>query len=127
MNYAISITDNPKAIALQRALDAYNVGNPHLTPEGFMQKLIDGQLANLVASYVVTSLTKRAFLERFTAAERVAIRTEAQANIAIQDYLELVNVSDNIDLTYTTTIEGVQELEGAGLIEQGRAAEILAL
>ncbi|MGZ5545085.1 MAG: hypothetical protein ACXWIU_10455 [Limisphaerales bacterium] len=127
MDFTISINDNPKAIALQRALDVYNASNQPLTPEGFMQKLIDGQLANLVASYVVTILTKRAFLERFTPAERVAIRTAAQSSVAIQDYLELVNVSDNIDLTYSTTIAGVQELETAGLIAAGRAAEILSL
>lgn len=127
MDYTISINDTPKSIALQRALDAYNASNPQLTPDGFMQKLIDGQLANLVASYVVTSLTKRAFLERFTPEERVAVRTAAQSNIAIQDYLELVNVSDNIDLTYATTVAGVQQLEAAGLIAAGRAGEILAL
>lgn len=127
MDYTISVNENPKAIALQRALDAYNASNQPLTPEGFMQKLIDGQLSNLVASYVVTSLTKRAFLERFTPEERVAIRTAAQSSVAIQDYLELVSVSDEIDLTYATTVAGVQELEAAGLIAAGRAAEILAL
>jgi hypothetical protein len=66
-------------------------------------------------------------LERFEPEERVAIRTAAQSSIAIQDYLELVNVSDSIDLTYATTKSGVQALETAGLLDSGRAADILAL
>lgn len=127
MDYTISITENPKAIALQRALDVYNASNPQLTPEGFMQRLIDGQLANLVASYVVTNVTKLAFLNRFTAEERIGIRTAAQSNVAIADYLAMLDAAQDVDLTDARTIGGVRALEAAGLIAAGRAAQILAL
>jgi hypothetical protein len=127
MDYTISVTDNPKTIALQRALDAYNASNPALTLEGFMQKLIDGQLSNLVAAYVVTSVTNLEFLNRFTQAERIAIRTAAQTNATVADYLALQAAASGIGLTDQRTIDDVNALETAGLIAAGRAAQILAL
>jgi hypothetical protein len=97
------------------------------TEAEFLYWTVDNLLAEYQRALTKPMLTKREFLERFTADERVAIRTAAQGSMAVQDYLELVNVSDEIDLTYATTIGGVQALEGAGLIGEGRAAEILAL
>lgn len=127
MDYSLSITDSAKVVAVERALAAYNARNPVISEGQFIQKLVDGQLDALVKAYVVTTVSRLAFMQRFTADERVAIRTAAQSSPAVQDYLELLNVSEEIDLTHALTVAGVQQLEAGGLLAVGRAAEILAL
>lgn len=129
MQFTIDVTDGAKMVGLERALEQYNTMNPasNKTQAEFLQWSIDNQLAEYARTFTEPVITKREFLERFTAEERVAIRTAAQGSIAIQDYLELVNVSDSIDLTYATTKGGVQALEASGLLAEGRAADILAL
>ena len=72
------------------------------------------------------TLTKRAYLGRFTAEERVAIRTAAKQSVALEDYLELLALSEDINLDDPDLIAGLAMLEGAGLIAPGRAAEIRA-
>jgi hypothetical protein len=128
MDISISINDAVLLAGLQRALDEQNATrNVPLTHQEFVQGFVTDYCRALGSQYLKPILTKREFLERFTAEERVAIRTAAQNSMAVQDYLELVNVSDAIDLTYATTVAGVQALEAAGLIALGRAAEVLAL
>lgn len=127
MDYTISITDNAKSVALQRALAAYNASNSPLTQEAFLQKLVDGHLANLVASYAVARVAPFDFLSRFTQAERAAIRTAAKSNVTIADYIAMVDAAPTVSLTSELTVTGVNSLEQAGLIAAGRAAEILAL
>lgn len=128
MDYTISITENAKAIALQRALDAYNASNPALTPEGFMQKLIDGQMSNLVASYTVAQMDPFTWLKtRFSAEERAAIRAAAMTNGAVADLCAMTDKADMIHFDDPLTVAGVAKLEAAGLIAHGRGAEILAL
>jgi hypothetical protein len=129
MQFTIEITDAAKLTGLQRAAATYNTLNPATTKTDaeFLQWTIENQMSEYARALTKPVITKLEFLERFTAEERVAIRTAAQSSIAIQDYLELVNVCDSIDLTYGTTKAGVQALENAGLIAPGRSVEILAL
>lgn len=128
MDYTISITDNAKTVALQRALDAYNVSNPHLTAESFMQKLVDGQLSNLVASYTIAQMDPFTWLKtRFTPAERAAIRAAAMTNGAVADMCAMVDKAGMIHFDDPLTVSGIAQLEAAGLIAHGRGAEILAL
>ena len=70
-------------------------------------------------------ITQLEFLNRFTQAERVTIRTAAKQSVPIEDYLALVSAATFIDITRADTIAGVQALEQLGLIGAGRAAEIL--
>ena len=70
-------------------------------------------------------ITRYAFRERFTAAEKIAIYTAAKTVPSIQIYLDDVNASTYIDLTRAATRAGVQALEAAQLLAAGRAAEIL--
>ena len=72
-----------------------------------------------------TIITKLAFRNRFTQAEKVALYTAAETNIPIRVYLDDVNAATFIDLARLDTIIGVQQLEAAGLLAQGRANEIL--
>lgn len=128
MDYTISITGNAKTVALQRALAAYNASNPAITVEDFIQKLVDGQLSNLVASYTVAQMDRITWLkERFTQAERAAIRQAAMTNGAIADLCSLVDGAAIVHFDDPVTIGGVAALEAAGLIAPGRGAEILAI
>lgn len=127
MDYTINVSSSPRSIALERALDAYNASNSPMTAEAFMQKLIDGQLDGLVSAYLKTVITKLEFLGRFTADERVGIRSAAATNPSIADYLDLLNAAQDVMLTDARTDAGVQMLETAGLLAAGRAAQILAL
>lgn len=72
-----------------------------------------------------TTITRLAFRNRFTPAEKVALYTAAKENIQIQIYLDDVNSATFVDLSRTDTREGVIALENAGLIGSGRALEIL--
>jgi hypothetical protein len=127
MTFSIAVTGIARQAALQRALDVYNAKSPAITQEQFLQKLIDVDLDGLALNYLVKNITNLQFLDRFTSAERIAIRTAAQSNGEMADYLAMQAAADGIDLTDARTIGGVQALEAAGLIAAGRAAEILAL
>lgn len=83
-----------------------------------------------------TSITRAAFRARFTHAEKVAIELaglddpaaamEARhQSAAIRTYQKDVDAAEFIDLTDPATAGGVQALEAAGLLAEGRAAEIL--
>jgi hypothetical protein len=128
MDYIISVNGNAKTVALQRALAAYNASNPTISVEDFIQKLVDGQLSNLVASYTVAQMDRITWLkERFTQTERAAIRQAAMTNGAIADLCSLVDGASVVHFTDPVTIEGVAALEAAGLIDEGRGAQILAI
>jgi hypothetical protein len=71
-------------------------------------------------------LTKLQFLQRFTAAERVAIRQAAKAVPALEDYMAMLDAAQHIEIDRPDTIAGVNALAAAGLLTEQRAAEILA-
>jgi len=127
MDITITVAGQVHLAALSRALAAYNASNPPLAEQQFLQKLVDGQLKGLITAYVVTQLTKLAFLNRFTASERIAIRAAAEQSPAIHDYMAMLDAAQDVDLLDARTIGGVQALEAAGLLGEGRAGEILAL
>lgn len=128
MDLSISITDAAQVLGLQRALAAQNaVRNVPLTESEFVQGLVTDMCAGFAQQHLVTNITQLAFLRRFTDAERVAIRTAAKSNAQVEDYLDLLAKSQDVDLTDPLTVGGVQALEAGGLIATGRAAEILTL
>lgn len=73
----------------------------------------------------VTKITKLAFKQRLTQAERIAIRSAAQSSPEVFDFQDLVDSATYIDLSRTDTRDGVNQLETAGLLATGRASEIL--
>lgn len=128
MDFTVSVSTAARTAALSKALAAYNVSAAQpLSQEDFLQKLIDGQLDGLVTAYLKTVLTKLEFLDRLTSTERIGIRTAAQSNAAIADYLAMLDAAQDVTLTDLRTIAGVQLMETGGLIAVGRAAQILAL
>jgi hypothetical protein len=83
-----------------------------------------------------TRITRLAFRNRFTQAEKVALEIAAlddpaatpaqrQQAAAIRVYLSDVNAATFIDLSSDGTRDGVEALEAGGLIGVGRALEIL--
>ena len=86
----------------------------------------DYELLPEVVSTIKAPITKLEYMNRFTDAELAGIYTAAKAVIQIEIWLEKFKLATEIDLTDSRTIAGVQALEAAGLIGEGRAAEILA-
>ena len=78
------------------------------------------------AAPVVRIVTKREYLGRFMQAERVAIRTAAKQSAELEDYLELLALSEDINLDDPDLVLRLTRLEGVGMIAPGRAAEIRA-
>lgn len=128
MDFTVSITDPNSLLALQRALAAQNaVRNVPLTLAEFVQGIVTDHSAGLVGQHLVTRLDPLEFQMRFTAQERAAIRTAAQNNGQIADYLGLLGTAKTVNLTDDITVSGVQHMEAAGLIGPGRGAQILAM
>lgn len=72
-------------------------------------------------------ITAYAFWQRFTPAERVAIRASADPLVAdLVALLSIVPAYDNVDLGDANITVGVSYLAAAGLITLERVAEILA-
>ena len=78
-----------------------------------------------VAAPVGRAMTKLEFLRRFTATERVTLRQAATQNPYLADYMNLLELAGEIRTDDPDTVSGLGMLEAAGLIEPGRAAEIL--
>ena len=71
-------------------------------------------------------LTKLEFLRKFTAQERIAIRSAAQSDPIIFDAMELLNLAEFVSLTDTDTINLVGYLAMVGIIASNRVSEILS-
>jgi len=71
-------------------------------------------------------ITRLAFRNKFTGAEKIAIYTAAESSVQIRVWLDDLNAAEFVDLDYPATVAGVQALEAGGLIGEGRAAAILA-
>jgi len=72
-----------------------------------------------------TKISRLALKLRMTADERKSIRTAAESNADVFDFMDLLSDSTYIDLTRAETVGGVNSLETAGLLGSGRADEIL--
>ena len=70
-------------------------------------------------------LTHKGFSDRFTDAEMQAILAACQANAALNAWWEKFKLARDINLDDPATQGGVQALEIAGLIGEGRVAEVL--
>lgn len=72
-----------------------------------------------------TRITKLAFKQRLTQAERISIREAAATNPLVFDFMDILDSATYIDLSRQDTIGGVNAMEVAGLLDEGRADEIL--
>ena len=67
-------------------------------------------------------LTRYEFLSRFTPAERVAIRELSKVDAVVEDFLEMMNLSGNINLPLTHA--ALSYIASKGALTPQRAAEI---
>jgi hypothetical protein len=70
-------------------------------------------------------LSKLEFLRLFKTEERITLRTVAKTNPVVEDYMQLLELAEEINLDDEDTVGGVQMMEQAGLLGEGRAAEVL--
>lgn len=94
--------------------------------ETFPLETYNHRIEIIVEVAPVRTITKLEYLRRFAVDERIAIRAAAAQNAILADYLQLLELAQDINLDDADTVAAVQMLEQAGLIAPGRAAEILA-
>ena len=83
------------------------------------------ETAGVVSNVTDKLITRLAFKKRMTTAERIAVRAAASVNDAIYDFMDMLSDATYVDLDDPETVAGVAALEGAGLLGNGRASEIL--
>lgn len=74
---------------------------------------------------VKTQITKLEYMNRFTDTELAGIYTAAKNVIQVEVWLEKFKLATDISLADQRTIAGLQALEAVGLLDAGRAADIL--
>ena len=85
---------------------------------------------------VDTRVTRLAFRNRFTQAEKIALELAAldnpaapmaqrQQSAALRAHLKDLDAASWVDLTHPETVAALQMLEAGGLIDEGRVAAIL--
>jgi hypothetical protein len=74
----------------------------------------------------VTRMSPLEWMSRLSSDESTAIATAAQSNASILFWMLQAAAAQFIDVTDQRTIEGVNALAQAGLIQSGRVAELLA-
>jgi hypothetical protein len=134
----------------RKTLPSTNMGDPAPLPAALVG-LADASLADLTAALGVAAeelgfdgqgffpftpeppppppvdeLHKVDFMRLFTQAERIAIRQAAKLNPVVEDYQAMLDAATIIRLSDADIQEGIPELEDAGLIGPGRAAQILS-
>lgn len=74
-----------------------------------------------------TKITRLAFRNRFTFAEKVAIETAAETDAAVRVLLKDQESATFIDLFREDTQQGIQMLVDKALLNSARASEVLSL
>ena len=69
-------------------------------------------------------ITIKAFRNRFTMEEKVAIEDAAKENTTVKVFLEDLHSSTFVNLNDEQLIQGLEALESLGLIDEGRAEVI---
>jgi hypothetical protein len=77
--------------------------------------------------FMNSRITRLAFRNRFTFAEKVAIETAAESDATVRVMLKDQEAATFIDLARIDTQQGVQLLVSKNLITAQRASEILSL
>lgn len=67
------------------------------------------------------------FLNRFTLAERSAIRSASKSDDTIADFMQLLTTAHEVINTNQTAIDGMNYLVSASILTQARRDEILAV
>lgn len=114
--------DLPSAMPLDYTIMAFDMPIPDL----FYYKWDPTTLSFICKSNISRQLTVYQFLNRFTAQERITIKTVAATNAALSDYMDMLNSSSFVDPDCPEVYGGLYFLALNGLISQDRIPEILA-
>lgn len=71
------------------------------------------------------AITRQAFIDRFTSAELDSIVDAAKTAKRAAGFIEYLKMQDSVRLDAPRIVNSVNDMESAGLIAAGRAAEIL--
>lgn len=74
---------------------------------------------------VIRIITKLAFRNRLTMAEKTAIYTAAESNIQIRIWLDDLSSAEEADLDFPELKAGLEAMVSGGLLTADRVAEIL--
>ncbi|MBP8282825.1 MAG: hypothetical protein KAX46_02760 [Chromatiaceae bacterium] len=125
MFYYAILNDDQVAIAVAATTDLVPLPAGSITLEEYNPALVGMRWTGAGWDVVSnpTPLTQLAFLRRFTAAERIAIRASTDA--VVQDFLHLLGLAQDVRVDDADTVAGVNYLEQEALLATGRAAVIL--
>ena len=127
MNYYAQLNQNQIAFAITQSSDfmaQHNLVPINSLDDSVLGKRWTGQEWEALDRPPDLQLSKLAFLRRFTAEERIAIR--ASTDPVIVDFLHLLDLAQEVRLNDADTQAGVRHLESVGLLAAGRAEAILA-
>ena len=72
----------------------------------------------------VTVISRLDFLRRFTRAERIALRAAEATDPVVADFLLMLTLAEDVDLTSPDVTEGLAYLEANGFVTAERGATI---
>jgi hypothetical protein len=72
----------------------------------------------------VTVISRLNFLRRFTRAERIALRAAETTDPVVADFLLMLTLAEDVDLTSPDVTEGLAYLEANGFVTAERGATI---
>ena len=119
-----------------KAHNVYEAEEEHIpfnpaTHREHIEWIFDAELEKVIGKKTIfkkdtaTKLTKLQFRKLFTTIEKVALYTKAETDPILKMFLDDVQAAEFIDLTDSSTIEGVQYLVQAEVITQERYDEIM--
>lgn len=122
--YILTNHDNDVAI-----LGSFPVGHIYKGDHFISPETIPFNTGNIVATtahtnQTVTEITQREFMQRFTQAERIAIR--ASTDGVVIDIQEDLKSASSVDLTLPEISAALNYLVSVNLLDANRPAEILA-
>ena len=95
--------------------------------ENLNRDLQQREQAKLQAGNFKINLSKLEFLRRFTAEERIAIRTRGKTNPIIEDFLAMLDLAESINIADLDTINAVHYLRSLNdIATDARVMEILS-
>jgi hypothetical protein len=134
MSLSITITVARQIAGATAAANAANAarpldenGNPigpELTPEQYLQDVVEKACESYRDAYAVDRITSSDFIYRFTAAEMASIN--ASTDPVIQGFIAQVKAEAYVWLASNEVAAGMAYAVGEGLLTQARADAILA-
>ena len=101
----------------------------HITEnlQDFIENIFEGKVKEALQYIKVNRITPLAFFSRFTPEEQGAVMTAVQQNPILNALIVSLQLADGVVLTDPRIVAGIQALEQAGLLAEGRAQEILSI